>query len=37
MGSKDASKEMEKLYDSIGYTENEVITAFPNEVIIVFI
>lgn len=25
-------KEMKKLYDAIGYTENEVITPFPKQV-----
>ena len=31
MGSEKEA-EMQKLYEAIGYTENEVITAFPKEV-----
>lgn len=34
MGSdtKEKDKEMQKLYDAIGYSENEKITPFPKEV-----
>ena len=28
----DKDKEMEKLYNAIGYSQNEVITPFPKEV-----
>lgn len=29
---EEKDKEMKKLYDAIGYSENEVITPFPKEV-----
>ena len=32
--SSEKEKEMQKLYDAIGYTENEVITPFPKEVLL---
>jgi len=32
--NKEKDVEMQKLYDAIGYSENEVITPFPKEVCI---
>ena len=38
MGSdeKERQKEMQKLYDAIGYSENDVITPYPKEVRSIF-
>lgn len=30
--NKEKDAEMQKLYDAIGYSENEVVTPFPKEV-----